>query len=267
MEEETDESEPIDYQWRARRFAGDVGHGYVAGADHDAGEHPPRFQLALGRRASPRTARASSWRTSSAIPSPSCARVMGRSRHLHRGPPARRAGLRWRVRLGGELSQQQRDETRPASGAVVGTYAVGDGPGGLLATNGNIWVANRNADTVTKLRASDGVTLGTYEVGTRPLSMATDGDTHLRHEQQQRHGDEAARVERRRCRHISGRRWPVWHRLRRGQPVGRQLRQQQRDEAEHRRDGDWYLQGWRWSTSRQSSARASFMSSTTVATV
>jgi DNA-binding beta-propeller fold protein YncE len=35
----------------------------------------------------------------------------------------------------------------PSSGAVVGTYAVGDGPGGLLATNGNIWVANRNANT------------------------------------------------------------------------------------------------------------------------
>src|SRR5690348_697095 len=62
------------------------------------------------------------------------------------------------------------------SGAVVGTYAVGDGPGGLLVTNGSVWVANRDSNTVTKLRGSDGLTLGTFEVGTRPIAMATDGE-------------------------------------------------------------------------------------------
>ena len=32
----------------------------------------------------------------------------------------------------------------PSTGAIAGTYAVGDGPGGLAFDGANIWVANRN---------------------------------------------------------------------------------------------------------------------------
>ncbi|HEY6370929.1 MAG TPA: hypothetical protein VIX37_10140, partial [Candidatus Sulfotelmatobacter sp.] len=40
----------------------------------------------------------------------------------------------------------------------------------------NIWVTNYTAGgTVTKLRASDGTLLGTFDVGTSPLNVAFDG--------------------------------------------------------------------------------------------
>jgi len=40
---------------------------------------------------------------------------------------------------------------------------------------GPIWVANFDADTVTKIRASDGANLGTYAFGDGPVALAFDG--------------------------------------------------------------------------------------------
>jgi len=39
----------------------------------------------------------------------------------------------------------------------------------------NIWVTNSSSNTVSKLRGSDGVTLGTFSVGSNPLGVAFDG--------------------------------------------------------------------------------------------
>src|SRR5436190_5291202 len=45
-----------------------------------------------------------------------------------------------------------------------------------LASDGaNIWVTNDFVNTVTKLRASDGVILGTFDVGVNPRYITFDG--------------------------------------------------------------------------------------------
>ena len=56
-----------------------------------------------------------------------------------------------------------------ATGAVVGTYAVGDGPYGIAFDGANIWVANYDSDNVTKLNAATGAVVGTYAVGNGPI--------------------------------------------------------------------------------------------------
>jgi len=55
------------------------------------------------------------------------------------------------------------------------TYPVGSSPEGIAFDGANIWVANANDDTVTKLLASTGATVGTYHVGTSPFGVAFDG--------------------------------------------------------------------------------------------
>lgn len=56
------------------------------------------------------------------------------------------------------------------------SFAVGRNPQGLAFDGANIWVANHNDGTVTKLRAGDGANLGTFAVGERPQGLAFDGD-------------------------------------------------------------------------------------------
>jgi DNA-binding beta-propeller fold protein YncE len=59
----------------------------------------------------------------------------------------------------------------------------GDGPVALAFDGANIWVANSRSKNVTKLRASDGVVLGTFDLGTvegqapedGPVAIAFDG--------------------------------------------------------------------------------------------
>jgi DNA-binding beta-propeller fold protein YncE len=52
---------------------------------------------------------------------------------------------------------------------------VGSGPEGVAFDGANIWVANHDYNTVTKLRASDGTNLGTFAVGSGPYGVAFDG--------------------------------------------------------------------------------------------
>ena len=54
-------------------------------------------------------------------------------------------------------------------------FAVGNIPIGIAFDGANIWVANSSSSTVTKLRASDGETLGTFVVGGPPAGVAFDG--------------------------------------------------------------------------------------------
>ena len=55
--------------------------------------------------------------------------------------------------------------------------AVGTAPRGVAFDGASIWVANFNSNNVTKLRASDGVCVGTctFAVGTNPTGVAFDG--------------------------------------------------------------------------------------------
>src|SRR5690348_1190797 len=46
------------------------------------------------------------------------------------------------------------------------SFSVGRSPVGVAFDGANIWVASGRDNTVTKLRASDGFTLGTFAVGT-----------------------------------------------------------------------------------------------------
>jgi hypothetical protein len=55
---------------------------------------------------------------------------------------------------------------RASDGVVVGTYSVGSGPGQLMFDGIHIWVYNKQDSTLSKLRASDGVVVGTYSTGT-----------------------------------------------------------------------------------------------------
>jgi DNA-binding beta-propeller fold protein YncE len=58
----------------------------------------------------------------------------------------------------------------------LGTFAAGPAPGAVTFDGENIWVAsNSTANTVTKLRASDGVLLGTFTVGQAPAAIIFDG--------------------------------------------------------------------------------------------
>ena len=64
---------------------------------------------------------------------------------------------------------------RASDGAVLGTFAVGSGPISLAFDGANIWVTNFTGNNVSKLRASDGMLLGTFTVGTHPGGVAFDG--------------------------------------------------------------------------------------------
>ena len=63
---------------------------------------------------------------------------------------------------------------RASDGASLGTFAVGLDPQAVAFDGANIWVTNGSND-VTKLRASDGASLGTFAVGTNPSGVAFDG--------------------------------------------------------------------------------------------
>ncbi|HEU4714821.1 MAG TPA: hypothetical protein VFS76_24890, partial [Pyrinomonadaceae bacterium] len=50
-------------------------------------------------------------------------------------------------------------------------FPVGQRPEALLFDGSNVWVANQQSDSLMKLRASDGLNLGTFETGTRPVAL------------------------------------------------------------------------------------------------
>ncbi|MFC1943444.1 YncE family protein [Chloroflexota bacterium] len=58
---------------------------------------------------------------------------------------------------------------------IAPAHGVGNWPWGICFDGTNIWVANTNGNTVTKLKASDGSTVGTYGVGNSPYGICFDG--------------------------------------------------------------------------------------------
>jgi hypothetical protein len=64
---------------------------------------------------------------------------------------------------------------RASDGLSMATYSVGDAPQGICFDGGYIWTANKGDDTVTKLRANDGTVVGTYNVDSEPMAITFDG--------------------------------------------------------------------------------------------
>jgi outer membrane protein assembly factor BamB len=60
-------------------------------------------------------------------------------------------------------------------GSSAGTFQVGRNPVGVAFDGVDIWVANSNDNTVTKLKARDGTTLATYDTPGSPYGIAFDG--------------------------------------------------------------------------------------------
>src|SRR5436305_165458 len=63
---------------------------------------------------------------------------------------------------------------RASDGSTVGTLTAGVGPVALAFDGTNMWVANQGSNNVTKIRASDGTTVGTFAVGSLPQSVVFD---------------------------------------------------------------------------------------------
>ena len=64
---------------------------------------------------------------------------------------------------------------RAIDSVTIGTYHTGSGPCALVFDGANMWVANSLSGNVSKIRASDGVTLGTFSTGANPSGIAFDG--------------------------------------------------------------------------------------------
>jgi hypothetical protein len=64
---------------------------------------------------------------------------------------------------------------RASDGSTLGTFTVESNPVSVVFDGANIWVTNYSSNTVTKLRASDGTMLGTFSTGTIPYGVAFDG--------------------------------------------------------------------------------------------
>ncbi len=80
------------------------------------------------------------------------------------------------VGVGGQSNPQQVALLRWYEANEAGnTFAVGDHPAGVTFDGANIWVANYFDNNVSKLRASDGMTLGTFAVGNGARGIAFDG--------------------------------------------------------------------------------------------
>jgi hypothetical protein len=62
-----------------------------------------------------------------------------------------------------------------ATGTVLGTYNVGTQPQYIAFDGANVWVTNYNSNNVTKLAAATGALVGTYSVGKSPNGIAFDG--------------------------------------------------------------------------------------------
>jgi YVTN family beta-propeller protein len=66
---------------------------------------------------------------------------------------------------------------RASDGLTLGTYEVGTRPISADDDGKHIYVTNNNSDTVTKLRESNGVVVAYVQVGDGPFGIAFDGSS------------------------------------------------------------------------------------------
>ncbi len=114
---------------------------------------------------------------------------------------------------------------RASDGATLGTFTVGDSPIGVAFDGANIWVVNSFPNTVSKLRASDGANLGEFAVGKVPFFAAFDGEA-IWVTNARRLGQQAAGQRWQSAGHVPRPRGADRHHLRRGLHVGHELRWQ-----------------------------------------
>ena len=81
-------------------------------------------------------------------------------------------------------------ELRANDGTLLGTFNVGSSPVSIAFDGAHIWVSNADSNTVTELRASDGGLLGTFNVGSVPVGLAFDSANIWVSEQFRNHGEQ-----------------------------------------------------------------------------
>jgi hypothetical protein len=64
---------------------------------------------------------------------------------------------------------------RANDGTTLGTFSVNANPYGITFDGANIWVTIAGSNTVSELSASDGSNVGTFNTGTFPTAIAFDG--------------------------------------------------------------------------------------------
>ena len=73
------------------------------------------------------------------------------------------------------MAELRREIDRAVQLIAYASY-VGNHPDGICCDGANIWVANYWDNSVTKLRAADGATMGTFDVrGAGPYTICFDG--------------------------------------------------------------------------------------------
>ena len=72
-------------------------------------------------------------------------------------------------------SSNQVTKLRASDGATVGVFPANTNPIGIAFDGENIWVSNYDTNTVTKLRGRDGSIAGVFMVDQGPIGLAFDG--------------------------------------------------------------------------------------------
>jgi DNA-binding beta-propeller fold protein YncE len=62
-----------------------------------------------------------------------------------------------------------------SDGSTLGTFPVGLTPSGIVFDGQSMWITNYRSSTIMKMRVSDGTVLGTFPTGSEPLVPAFDG--------------------------------------------------------------------------------------------
>jgi YVTN family beta-propeller protein len=60
---------------------------------------------------------------------------------------------------------------RASDGHVLGTFEVGHGPSGIAFDGQHLWIANNGSNNVVAVRPSDGAVMATVPVGKNPFGV------------------------------------------------------------------------------------------------
>ena len=71
-------------------------------------------------------------------------------------------------------------------------FEVGKQPTRMTFDGEHVWVTNSGSHTVTKIRTSDGESVGEYPVGQAPVGVIFDGENDLGGQPSRRHGQQTA---------------------------------------------------------------------------
>ena len=120
---------------------------------------------------------------------------------------------------------------RASDGFNLGTFNVGSRPQFLAFDGANIWVGNQSSNSVTKLRTADGADLGTFSVGLSPEGVAFDGTNIWVANQNSNNVTKLRAADGANLGTFNVEICPAWRRLRRSQHLGDEPTQRHRNEA------------------------------------